>query len=236
MTSGICEADFRAETPWSRDGGVSLFRPCRGLCEAVRDGCVPVMSAFGFPWPNMFNCSLFPHRTHLCIPTSTGDTGDLQEGEGHEEKAKGTVICEACSLAAEGETDIQNNFCNSSYAFKLRIGSVSVEGADRRVVPLGRSRILRWGGGGAQRAEVTGGAMAYGALWLHDGGTCDCPALQEIDRGEARRDGKGSSAGEWHLGLADTQEGRLVLSRLVRWRSGEKDLKKFIRSLLKQPC
>ncbi|XP_034149988.1 secreted frizzled-related protein 2 [Esox lucius] len=213
-------------------------RPCRGLCEAVRDGCVPVMNAFGFPWPNMFNCSLFPHRTHLCIPTTAGDTKHLQEGEGHEERAKGSVICDACSLAAEGETDIQSDFCNSPYAFKLRIGSVTVEGGDRRVVPLGRSRILRWGGGGAERAEGIGGAMAYSALWLHEGGTCDCPALEEVNTGEreAKREGTGSLAGEWHLGLADTQEGRLVLSRLVRWRRGEKELKKFIRSLLKQPC
>lgn len=27
----------------------------------------------------------------------------------------GSVICDACSLAAEGETDIQENFCHSSY-------------------------------------------------------------------------------------------------------------------------
>lgn len=37
-------------------------RPCRGLCEAVRDGCLPVMSAFGFPWPKMFNCTQFISR------------------------------------------------------------------------------------------------------------------------------------------------------------------------------
>ncbi|KAL0973480.1 hypothetical protein UPYG_G00204500 [Umbra pygmaea] len=202
-------------------------RPCRELCEAVRDGCKPVMSAFGFPWPEMFNCSLFPNGANLCIPTTTEDTE-----HSHEERSKGTVICDACSSSAQGGTDIMNNFCNSPYAFKLRIGSVSVEGGDRRVVPLGRSRILRWGGGGAEQAEGVGGAMAYGALWLHNGGTCDCPALEEIFTGE----GTGSLAGEWYLGLADTREGRLVLSRLVRWRRGDKDLKKFIRSLLKQPC
>lgn len=27
----------------------------------------------------------------------------------------GSVICDACSLAAEGEADIQENFCRSSY-------------------------------------------------------------------------------------------------------------------------
>uniref|UniRef100_A0A4W5Q2Q1 Secreted frizzled-related protein 2 like n=1 Tax=Hucho hucho TaxID=62062 RepID=A0A4W5Q2Q1_9TELE len=209
-------------------------RPCRGLCEAVRGGCLPVMSAFGFPWPNMFNCTRFPRGTHLCIPTTTRDTERARKGEeeGHEEASKGTVICDACSLAAEGEIDNQNNFCKSPYAFKLRIGSVSVEGGDRRVVPLGRSRILRWEGGGAERAEGRGGAMAYSALWLQEGGTCTCPALEEADGGE----GTESLAGVWYLGLADTQEGRLVLTRLVRWRRSDKELKKFVRRLLKQPC
>lgn len=44
--------------------------PCRSLCEAVRHGCVPVMSAFGFPWPDMLHCSRFPSASELCIPES----------------------------------------------------------------------------------------------------------------------------------------------------------------------
>lgn len=119
-----------------------------------------------------------------------------------------------------------------SQPLNCRIGSVSVEGGDCRLVPLGRSRILRWEGGGAEKAEGVGGAMAYSALWLQEGGTCTCPALEEADVGE----GKESLAGVWYLGLADTQEGRLVLTRLVRWRRSDKELKKFVRRLLKQPC
>ncbi|KAK6296471.1 hypothetical protein J4Q44_G00326130 [Coregonus suidteri] len=65
-------------------------RPCRGLCEAVRDGCLPVMSAFGFPWPDMFNCTGFPRGTHLCIHTTTRDSQHAQKGEeeGHEEASE----------------------------------------------------------------------------------------------------------------------------------------------------
>lgn len=69
--------------------------PCRNLCEAVRDGCVPVMSAFGFPWPYMFNCTRFPHETELCILVSEGQDGRETEEAKHEEVPKGqcTKLC-----------------------------------------------------------------------------------------------------------------------------------------------
>ncbi|KAM9853506.1 secreted frizzled-related protein 2-like [Aulostomus maculatus] len=203
--------------------------PCRSLCEAVRDNCVPVMSAFGFPWPEMFNCTRFPRGTELCIPV----TGEQEER---------SVICDACSLAGEGETDIQDSFCHSPYAFKLRLGSVSTVGGDRQLVPLARSRILRWAGGGAERAEGVGGAMAHSALWLQEGGTCVCPGLDSADSdGGAEEElmDKGQlkgAKGGWYLALAQAEEGRLVLTRLVIWTREDKELKKFIRALLKQPC
>ncbi|CAH2275007.1 secreted frizzled-related 1 [Pelobates cultripes] len=40
--------------------------PCRWLCEAVRDGCEPVMQYFGFPWPEMLRCDQYP-REDVCI-------------------------------------------------------------------------------------------------------------------------------------------------------------------------
>ncbi|XP_056139469.1 secreted frizzled-related protein 2-like [Lampris incognitus] len=234
-------------------------RPCRSLCEAVRAGCLPVMSAFGFPWPDMFNCTRFPRSTHLCVPPSGEPDGEEEEEEEvrQQEAARGSVICDACSLAAEGEADIQDNFCRSPYAFKLRLGSMSMVGADRQLVPHGRSRILRWAGGGAEKAEGVGGAMAHSALWLPEGGTCTCPGLdptglegkleaekeevpwREGERSEGSRgkgkDGRGMPGG-WYLGLAQAEEGRLVLTRLVRWNKEDRELKKFIRALLKQPC
>ncbi|KAI3354365.1 hypothetical protein L3Q82_018893, partial [Scortum barcoo] len=225
--------------------------PCRSLCEAVRDGCVPVMSAFGFPWPEMFNCSRFPRGTELCIPVTGEQEGRTAEEVRHEEALKGSVICEACSLAAEGETDIQENFCRSPYAFKMRLGIVTTVGGDRQLVPTARSRILRWAGGSAERAEGIGGAMAHSALWLQEGGICTCPGLdsaetnkdggleeKQMEKRQAKEGGKeGSGAqGGWYMGLAQAEEGRLVLTRLVRWSRGDKELKKFIRALLKQPC
>ncbi|XP_027889116.1 secreted frizzled-related protein 1a isoform X2 [Xiphophorus couchianus] len=40
--------------------------PCRKLCEAVRDGCTPIMEAFGYPWPEMLICDKFPDHD-VCI-------------------------------------------------------------------------------------------------------------------------------------------------------------------------
>lgn len=119
------------------------------------------------------------------------------------------------------------------------------------MVPTARSRILRWAGGGAERAEGVGGAMAHSALWLQEGGTCTCPSLdsaetnedkgleeEHMDKRQAKEEGKEGKWAQsgWYLALAQAEEGRLVLTRLVRWTRGDKELKKFIRMLLKPSC
>ena len=93
--------------------------------------------------------------------------------------------------------------------------------------------------------------MAHGALWLQEGGRCNCPGLdsaethkgtvleeEQMDKRQAKAGGKVGNAvyGGWFLALAQAEEGRLVLTRLVRWIRSDKELKKFIRALLKQPC
>lgn len=129
-------------------------------------------------------------------------------------------------------------------AFKMRLESVSTVGGDRQLVPTARSRILRWAGGGAQRAEGVGGAMAHSALWLQEGNSCTCPGLDsqntgvEEERKPANDRGGGGAGvqGAWFLGLARPEEGRLVLTRLLRWTRGDKELKKMVRALLRLPC
>lgn len=46
--------------------------PCRSLCEAVRDGCSPLMGSYGFPWPEMLHCHKFPLDNDLCITVQFG--------------------------------------------------------------------------------------------------------------------------------------------------------------------
>ncbi|MEQ2168656.1 Secreted frizzled- protein 2 [Goodea atripinnis] len=50
------------------------IQPCRSLCESVRHGCGPVMLAFGYPWPEMLDCSRFPEDNDLCIPPASIET------------------------------------------------------------------------------------------------------------------------------------------------------------------
>ncbi|MEQ2274373.1 hypothetical protein XENORESO_019598, partial [Xenotaenia resolanae] len=134
---------------------------------------------------------------------------------------------------------------------KMRLDSVSTLGGDRQLVPVARSRILRWAGGAAERAQEFGGAMVHGALWLQEGGSCTCPGLdfaeindemkqneETTDKKQAKRGGRLENRPQdgWYLALAQAEEGRLVLTRLVKWTQGVKELKKFIRTLLKRPC
>jgi secreted frizzled-related protein 5 len=41
--------------------------PCRSLCEKVKQGCEGRMTKYGYPWPEMFNCSKFPPDNDMCI-------------------------------------------------------------------------------------------------------------------------------------------------------------------------
>lgn len=145
-----------------------------------------------------------------------------------------------------------NNIVSLSIAaLKMRLGSMSTVGGDRQLVPLARSRILRWAGGGAENVEHYGGTVTHKALWLQEGDSCTCPGLDsldvnksteieevKVDKRPVKEGGKVRNRiySGWFLALARAEEGRLVLTRLVRWTRGDKELKMFLRVLLKQTC
>lgn len=45
--------------------------PCRSLCEKVKAGCEIRMKMYGFPWPEMFACTLFPEDNDMCIQSES---------------------------------------------------------------------------------------------------------------------------------------------------------------------
>ena len=65
--------------------------PCRSLCIAVRDACLPTMASFGYSWPHILNCSVFPSAAKkLCIPGEKliSAAGELDLLFGHQVKRK----------------------------------------------------------------------------------------------------------------------------------------------------
>uniref|UniRef100_A0A8C4QA49 Secreted frizzled-related protein 5 n=1 Tax=Eptatretus burgeri TaxID=7764 RepID=A0A8C4QA49_EPTBU len=80
--------------------------PCRSLCEAVRDSCVPVMESFGFPWPEMLRCDKFPLDNDLCITAQAA-------GEKPPESTE-TKKCPPCDNEQTLES-VTEHFCASEF-------------------------------------------------------------------------------------------------------------------------
>nr|CAH7744065.1 unnamed protein product [Callosobruchus chinensis] len=49
MYTPICLPDFQKPLP-----------PCRDLCRRAREGCEPIMTQYGFKWPERMDCDQFP--------------------------------------------------------------------------------------------------------------------------------------------------------------------------------
>uniref|UniRef100_A0A8C8S4Z6 Secreted frizzled-related protein 2 n=1 Tax=Pelusios castaneus TaxID=367368 RepID=A0A8C8S4Z6_9SAUR len=130
--------------------------PCRTLCEAVRVGCTPVMAAFGFPWPEMFNCTRFPAGNELCIPPASPD--------------------DRPQLPKEGEAtqclEFLENFCSQDFALKMSIQALSSVDGDLKVIPALKSRTLFKQDGWSEED------LKKPVLWLADGETCACEDLR----------------------------------------------------------
>lgn len=65
--------------------------PCRWLCEAVRDGCIPIMQVFGYPWPEMLTCDKFP-LGDVCISSMSAANGTEATPTGELVRARACVI------------------------------------------------------------------------------------------------------------------------------------------------
>ena len=66
-----------------------LIRPCRSLCEGVRDDCLPLMRQFGFGWPESLKCEQYPLKSEkVCFGgPSNNDTN----------RDKGSVFAFSCT-------------------------------------------------------------------------------------------------------------------------------------------
>ncbi|KAM4702273.1 secreted frizzled-related protein 2-like [Discoglossus pictus] len=182
--------------------------PCRSLCEEVRDGCTPVMAAFGFPWPEMFNCTKFPPGNELCVPPAGG--------EERPHIVKEEVPCAACQSLGDPDKEFLQDFCSRDFALKVNIRSVSTMEGDLMVIPEVKSRAMY------KTKGWTEDEVKKTVLWLTDGDSCLCPDLQE--------------PGTTVLVMGHRADDKLVISWVRKWNKNEKQSKRFSRTVRKMQC
>ncbi|XP_042310761.1 secreted frizzled-related protein 2-like [Sceloporus undulatus] len=193
--------------------------PCWSLCRDVQEGCAPIMAAFGFPWPEMLNCTRFPEEDDLCIPPEK-QQGPQEDDHptAHRPPHKEDGVCAAClEDAGRGEKGLLESLCSQDFALKMSVKSVSGSAGDLKVVPEVRGRTVYKQSGWSEEE------LKRPVLWLEDGEGCSCRALE-------------ATPGAVVLAAGRRMAGRLVLSWVRRWQSGEKELRKLSRTLRRRQC
>ncbi|XP_013882940.1 secreted frizzled-related protein 1 [Austrofundulus limnaeus] len=138
--------------------------PCRWLCEAVRDGCIPIMQVFGYPWPEMLTCDKFP-QGEVCISMSAAN--------GTEGTPTGLPpVCPPCDNDMEGDAVLEH-LCASEFAFKAKIKEVKTVNMDRKVILQKKKKMLKQG-------NLTKGDLKNLVLYLRNGADCPCQQLDNL--------------------------------------------------------
>ncbi|XP_069748667.1 secreted frizzled-related protein 2-like [Narcine bancroftii] len=173
-------------------------QPCRSLCQEVRDGCTPVMSAFGFPWPEMLDCNRFPLDDDLCIPSATSEEDRVRQEE--------SKVCDPCRSEAGVEREILANYCKNDFVLKAKVKAVAYLDGDARIVLEPRGRSL-WGPDPGEMSE---------GLWLAGGSTCTCEELRDHASSYLLM-GQAWTQGKWLVSLVRRWQGsRRDLRRFAR--------------------
>ncbi|CAJ1052588.1 secreted frizzled-related protein 2 [Xyrichtys novacula] len=185
------------------------IQPCRSLCESVKHGCAPVMSAFGFPWPSMLDCNRFPLDNDLCIPPAgmenlTPVTKEVPR------------VCDACKETDENDNEIVDNLCKNDFALKIKVKEIFYINGDTKIVPETKSKTIYKLNG------VTERDLRKTVLWLKDGLQCVCEEMNDINAA--------------YLVMGQKMDGDLVITSLKRWQKGHREFKRITRSIRKLQC
>ncbi|KAA0717013.1 Secreted frizzled-related protein 1 [Triplophysa tibetana] len=137
--------------------------PCRWLCENVRDGCTPIMEAFGFPWPEMLTCDKFP-QDDVCI--STPNATDASKPSGY------SPVCPPCDHEMKSDA-ILEHMCASEFAIKTKIKEVKRENMDRKVILQKKKKPVKLG-------ILKKRDLKKLTLYLKNGADCPCAQLENL--------------------------------------------------------
>ncbi|KAH1170296.1 secreted frizzled-related protein 2 [Mauremys mutica] len=185
------------------------IQPCHSLCEQVKDSCAPVMSAFGFPWPDMLDCSRFPQDNDLCIPPASSDHVLPTAREAPK-------VCDACKNKNEDDNDIVENLCKNDFALKIKVKEITYINGDTKITPETKSKTIYKLNG------VTERELRKTVLWLKGGLQCTCDEMNDINAP--------------YLVMGQRQAGELVITSVKRWQKGQRAFKRFSRSIRKLQC
>ncbi|XP_028654750.1 secreted frizzled-related protein 1-like [Erpetoichthys calabaricus] len=180
--------------------------PCRWLCEAVRDGCTPIMQAFGFPWPEMLACDQFP-QDDVCIamnPTNATEKPKVQD----------SGICPPCDNEMKTEV-ILDHMCASEFAIKTKIKEVKRENMDRRVVLQKKKKLLKVG-------PVKKKDLKKLVLYLKNGAECPCQQLENLSNN--------------YLIMGRKAEKQYLITGIHKWDKASKEFKKALKKMKSYKC
>ncbi|XDA85098.1 hypothetical protein R6Z07M_014862 [Ovis aries] len=185
------------------------IQPCHSLCVQVKDRCAPVMSAFGFPWPDMLDCDRFPQDNDLCIPLASSD--HLLPAT--EEAPK---VCEACKTKNEDDNDIMETLCKNDFALKIKVKEITYINRDTKIILETKSKTIYKLNGVSEKD------LKKSVLWLKDSLQCTCEEMNDINAP--------------YLVMGQKLGGELVITSVKRWQKGQREFKRISRSIRKLQC
>uniref|UniRef100_A0A3Q1H7K1 Uncharacterized protein n=1 Tax=Anabas testudineus TaxID=64144 RepID=A0A3Q1H7K1_ANATE len=128
-----------------------FISPCRSLCESVRDSCAPIMSCYGYPWPEILRCDQYPADHLICLNILVPQAS-----------------CRDCELEeALSSKDTLETFCRSDFVVKLRLTRLEYSPVSLSQFSLAaKLEVLKHGPllGGQIRSRIE--------LWLERDATC----------------------------------------------------------------
>ncbi|XP_029011727.1 secreted frizzled-related protein 5 [Betta splendens] len=179
-----------------------FISPCRSLCESVRDSCAPIMSCYGYPWPEILRCDQYPADHLMCISSITNTT--VHMGRRRVPQAS----CRDCELEETSSSkDTLETFCRSDFVVKLRITRLQYSPVSLSQFSLAaKLDVLKHGPllGGQVRSRIE--------LWLERDATC----VKNMTRSHPR--------GGTFLVTGLVQGDRLVVNKAYVWHKRDKNL------------
>nr|XP_020471674.1 secreted frizzled-related protein 5-like [Monopterus albus] len=179
-----------------------VISPCRSLCESVQDSCAPIMSCYGYPWPDILHCDQYPVDHLMCISSITNTTAHT--GGSRVPQAS----CRDCELEeASSSKETLETFCRNDFVVKLRLTRLEYS-------PVSLSRfsltvkldVLKHGPllGGQIRSRIE--------LWLERDATC----VKNMTRHHPE--------GGTFLVTGKVQGEHLVINKAYAWQKRDKNL------------